>query len=151
MGDLKYIGKITLKSLRDAILDYSISSSKAILLHPHDFDDMAVDYRNAYGVSLKLPFVFLGIYIAPSENPSVPLGRIRVEQNIETPRQPTQEDEACPPFTIAYRCGWCGNVVAEDGSLLDGSTRMEYIRILEKYGSQIEHIKVHGDCCRNNH
>jgi hypothetical protein len=150
MGELKYIGDISLKSLRNAILDYNVSSSEAILLHPHDFDDIAVDYRKSYGVSLDLPFVFLGIYIAPSENTSVPLGWIRIEQGIETPRRSVQ-DETYPPFNVAYRCGWCGNVVAEDGSLLDGRTRMEYIRILEKYGDQIEHIKVHGECCRNRH
>lgn len=151
MADIRYIGDITLQSLRNVILDENISSHDSILLHPNDFDDIALEYRETYCESLHIPFVFVGIEIKLSQNPPVPLGRIRIEHNTMSCQSNQSEEELYPPFEIVYRCGWCGNVVDRDGALLDSGTRLEQIRVIEKFGSQIEHIRINGQCCKGKH
>lgn len=150
MSELINIGAITLKSLRNTILDLSLTSSNIIILHPNDFDDLALEYRDFYNESLFSPFVFIGVPVIPSDNNSVPLSRIKIDYD-ETSHILQSEcyEESFPPFYTVYRCGWCGNVVAEEGSLLSNSTRAEHIRIIEKFGTEITHIKVNGMCCKD--
>ena len=151
MNEIKYIGDITLKKLRDAILDFKIAEDKAILLHPNDFDDLAGEYRETYKESIPFPFFYLGVLVYFDEHGRVPLNRISITDNninVNSYQNGVKEEEY-PPFYEVYRCGWCGNVVAYDGSELDYDTRREHIRIIEKYKNEITHIKVHGKCCPN--
>lgn len=45
-----------------------------------------------------------------------------------------------------YRCGWCGNIVAEDGSELDNNTFVYNSRVINKYGDSLVEL-VTGHCC----
>lgn len=53
----------TIRYLRDLILDYQISDEDSITLYESLFDELALDYREDYGESLKVPFIFLGVWI----------------------------------------------------------------------------------------
>lgn len=152
MSELKFMKAINLKSLRDTILDCKINNSDAIYLHLNDFDDIACEYRETYKESIVYPFFFLNVFIGVSERITVPSSVIRIERNVSIPSTQIhikEEMESFPPIDTVYRCGWCGNVVDYDGSLLDFETRNEYISILEKFQQEVKEVKVHGNCCPN--
>ena len=45
-----------------------------------------------------------------------------------------------------YRCGWCGNIVAKDGSELDNNTFAYNSKVINKFGdSVVKHVA--GHCC----
>jgi serine/threonine protein kinase len=45
-----------------------------------------------------------------------------------------------------YRCGWCGNLVAEDGSELDDEMFRYNLKVINKFGSDVV-ARVTGVCC----
>ena len=136
--------------MRDAILDNGIRETDAVFIHPNDFDDIACEYRETYKESITYPFYILGVFIGTNEKMIVPPNEIKIERNIVIPEvQKIQESEVYPPFDTVYRCGWCGNVVDSDGSLLTRETRDENIRIIEKFKGEIKHVSVNGKCCPN--
>jgi len=49
-------GNITLKTIRDYILDHSVTESDTIYLHSQNFDDLAFEHRATYGKSIPIPF-----------------------------------------------------------------------------------------------
>jgi len=49
---------------------------------------------------------------------------------------------------IVYRCGWCGNIVSQDGSELDNFTMSYNIKVINKFGDGVVRL-VHGNCCKD--
>jgi hypothetical protein len=101
---------------------------------------------------MSAPFVFLGVNIKRDGSGKTPEGRVRVSEEGEEEREwvriidlPIVTD---PRKEIIYRCGWCGNVVMEDGKEFDGYTRIKRIELLEQY--RPEQKSVNGECCRNS-
>lgn len=123
---LRYIGRtVNLKSVRDFILDEGVSEKDAILLHPADFDELALEHRAAYGESLVLPFVFLGVELRVDETSITPRGRVRIERDGNV----IVDDERLPVDPV-YRCGCCGHVLNQEGYILNGWDRYYSIRAM---------------------
>lgn len=148
--DLKYIGKITINSLRHFIIDNNLSGSDEILLHQIDYDEIALEYKETYYNSLPTPFVELGILVDEDVEGIVPKGRImvvrgtnRLDSYYATVNNLSETDQ------IIYRCGYCGNVVDYDGAEFDIETRSYKIKVLEKYQDKITEKHVYGACCPN--
>ena len=77
--DLRYVGReINLMTIRDAILDHKISDQDYILLNNIDFDNLILEYREAFGESWASPFEYLGILIKEDGSKKVPLNRIGI-------------------------------------------------------------------------
>ena len=55
--------KITIKYLRDFILDDSITTEDTILVHPRDFDEIIIEYRKTYEEPIRIPFILLDVLI----------------------------------------------------------------------------------------
>ncbi|MBS1572132.1 MAG: hypothetical protein JST62_07055 [Bacteroidetes bacterium] len=78
-SDFRYIGKITIKNLRDAILDLEISEDDIIALNTYDFDKIVEEYRETYKVSITIPYFLLGVLITEDLKPEkIPCGRIKI-------------------------------------------------------------------------
>lgn len=59
----------TLRYLRELILDFQISDADSIALDESLFDELALDYRENYGEPLKVPLIFLGVWIKIYDKP----------------------------------------------------------------------------------
>jgi hypothetical protein len=80
--ELKYIGsKVTIKALRDFILDSEITENDTILLNPINHDDIVLEYREIYSESINLPYILLGVLIEEDKNNQVPENRIGLIQH----------------------------------------------------------------------
>lgn len=147
---LKYIGKITINSLRHFILDNSLSGSDEVLLHQINFDEIALEYKETYSTALPVPFVELGILVDEDTEGLVPEGRIRVVQGSNRLDSIyALENNLSEADQVIYRCGYCGNVVDYDGAEFDLKTRSHKISVLVRYQDKINEKHVHGACCPN--
>jgi hypothetical protein len=151
----EYIGKPSIRNLRDYILDKPVSENDTILMNQIDFDEMALEYRETYNENVPIPYYLLSVLIKEDENRLTPVGRIRV---IKADSDRFFNDYCQPKMTgpstdfqydTIYRCGYCGNVVDYDGSEFDDSTRRFKISVLEKFKYTITEKDLEGACCRN--
>ncbi|MDD2797460.1 MAG: hypothetical protein PHV20_02595 [Bacteroidales bacterium] len=151
MSETIRVSKIDLKKIREVIVEHNISELDTIYLHPNDLDYIALEYREMYNESIVFPFYLVGIFITMIDKSLICERTIKIERNVSFPKTifENNQEELYPPFDVVYRCGWCGNIVDYDGSLLDSFTRNEHIRVLEKYKSEIKQIHVNGACCPN--
>lgn len=149
MRESVIIKNLSIKSLRDIILDYKVTKFDTIILHPNDYDEIAVEYRETYQECMLQPYYLIETLITFGDTRISP-GTIKISRNSNIRQVIQPEEELSPPFYEVYRCGWCGNVVAYNGALLSPSSRIEQIIVIEKFGSEIQHIKVHGACCHNS-
>ena len=150
---LKNIGSITIKSLRDFILENGLTDNDTITLHQHDFDEIVLEYRETYEVSISIPYLLLGVLIKEETQRLTPKHRIRIiENDTESQREPTHfEEYKYYSGEVVYRCGWCGNIVDEHGAELYGDLKAHKINIIEKFGSKVTVKSRHGKCCPNGH
>ena len=146
-GELSYIGRISLTSIRNFILDKQLSEIDTIKLHPKNFDSFVLDYREYYGESMKLPFFMFDTRIEEDTKSQVPADRVMVVADESTATRIEIENE--PIYATIYRCGYCGNVVDSDGSEFDSDTRRENIRILEDEKNIVTQQHIRGRCCRS--
>lgn len=153
-GELHYIGRvINLRSLRDFIVDSRISEGASILLHSEDWDQIRLDYRNSYQTAMPAPFKFLGVSMGLDLNATTPKNRIRLVRDHfgEGDGVLTEEEESelPPAYDMVYRCGWCGNIIGEDGRCIEGRERLSMIDSIEHptYPAEVGHLT--GECCRN--
>jgi len=81
--ELKYIGKkIDLKTLRNFVIDASLSESDTLLLNYKNFDDIVLEYREIYGSSINIPYSIFGIPIKEDTANWIPLDRIGILKSI---------------------------------------------------------------------
>lgn len=147
---LKYIGKqISIESIRNAILDLNVNEKDAILLNPTNFDDIVFEYREKFYKSISDPYLLLGVLIKEDTNFRVPENRIGIMRNDNESAQLIESNEEnFYDNVVAHRCGWCGNIVDEQGNELKGHERQRIIKYIETFPSPvIEHR--HGKCCPN--
>ena len=143
-----YIGNITIKSIRDYILDASITDEDTILLNQVDYDNIILEHRESYNESMTIPFLLLGVLVKEDDTYSVPANRVKVIQNDTYSARTVEEDEP-DLYEPIYRCGWCGNVVDYDGKQLSDDMRRYKIGLIEKYSSDVIVKSTHGYCCRH--
>lgn len=149
---LDYIRTISLKSIRDYILDNNITENDTILLNSDDFLNIALEYRQTYSEGIQYPYYLIRVMIKEDDYMKVPPGRIGIVKDDESRFEmdykgyENELDTSYENETI-YRCGWCGNIVDFDGVQFDQETRNFKIRILQKFQSTVNVIQVNGQCC----
>lgn len=140
------IGKITIKSLRDFILDNDLTDNDTILLSQVDFDELAFEHKETYKQSLIEPYLIIGVLI--KEHSRILANKIGIvkddSESIRFIPEPVYDES-----DIVYRCGYCGNVVDYDGEELTPGFRQANIELLEKFGAEVVVKHVTGFCCRN--
>lgn len=149
------IRQLSIKAIRDFILDNNLSNTDTILLNQADFDEYAYEYKETYNENLRTPFFFLHIKIQEDITGTIKprsLGVLRNDLN-RFGGDSDQSKNGIPNKSYAYdtiyRCGWCGNVVDFDGSEFDAETRLFKIKTLETYRDTVIVKKVNGRCCPN--
>lgn len=151
-----YIGRVTIKSLRNWILDSPLDEGDTLLLHPHTFDDLALQYREDYHSAIPEPFFLLGVLIEEAYERSgitVPRDRILVllgDDRLGSPVSMQHESGPVDDGRAVYRCGWCGNITDMSGNELQGSERSCAITLLNLRGNR-DTKHVNGKCCPNGH
>ena len=147
---IKNIGEICIKSLRDAILDFNLTTNDTIVLHSLNFDKLVIEHRRTYRESIRIPFILLGVEIREDKEKRAFRDKIWIlKNNIASKNNIMSQEEEYSPLETFYRCGWCGNVVDFDGAQLSPENRNEKIRLLDKFGISINVEAVHGYCCEN--
>ena len=146
-GELSYIGRVSLMSIRNFIIDNQLSEMDTVRLHHKNFDSFVLEYREYYGESMKLPFFMFDTRIEEDTKSQVPADRVMVVVDESRPTRIEIENE--PIYATIYRCGFCGNIVDSSGSEFDSETRREKIKILEDKKNVVTQQHVRGDCCRS--
>ncbi|WP_336689198.1 MULTISPECIES: hypothetical protein [unclassified Chryseobacterium] len=54
---------ITIKSIRDFILDHEINENQVIILNKYNFDDIVLEHLNFYKVSATFPYKIITVLI----------------------------------------------------------------------------------------
>lgn len=152
----KYIGSVTIKALRDYIIDNALDELDSIVLSQVNFDELALEHRRTYNEGIVYPYFILRVHIKEDEMNSVPIGRIMV---IHNDKDRFYEDYITKPieqgpnssheFDTVFRCGYCGDMVEFNGNKLDDNEREFRISVLEKFKSTVTTKQVEGYCCRN--
>lgn len=148
--------EITIKSIRDFIIDNQLTENDTLLLNQSDFDEMAVDYRETYNESIHIPYYLLRVLIKEDYLSKVKVKRVglikgdnnRFKNDFDSSQTEQTDDYS---DEIIYRCGWCRNIVDYDGYEFEPSIRQYKIDVLEKYASTIVVKPVNGKCCPNGH
>lgn len=153
-ASLHYIGeKITIKAIRDFILDFEISECDTIFLNSENFDDIVLEHRDTYNQSLSVPYYLLRILVMEDTRHHIPSNRIGVVKNdvnrYEDDYQMLDSSDESFRYDTIYRCGWCGNVVDSNGAEFSSEERAFKIKIHLKYRETITEIHVDGKCCPN--
>jgi hypothetical protein len=150
-----YIGQITPKNIRNWLIDNPLVEGDTLLLHPHTYEDLAVEYREDYGTSMPEPYFLLGVLIDEAREGSgitVPKGRVLVLLEDDRPERQASEWQVSglvDDGREVFRCGWCGNIVDSEGVELRGTERSYAITLLESRDEGA--TSVHGQCCPNGH
>ena len=151
-----HIGNVTIKALRDYILDNNLDEEDSIVLNQINFDEVALEHRKTYNEGIVYPYFILKVHIKEDEINSVRFGRIMVIPNDKDrfyedyiPQPIEQGPSSSHEFDTVHRCGYCGNMVEFNGDKLDDNERLFRISILEKFQSTVITKHTTGYCCRN--
>ncbi len=148
--EIRYIkNKITIKLIRNFILDFKLTENDTILLNQFDWDSILIEHRETYKESLTVPYILLGVLI--KENIQQEIGRNQVivlKNDFASVRKIAKNKNEFYAGEIAYRCGWCGNIVDDNGTVLHGEERNRKIRYIEEFSDPIVY-KRNGKCCPN--
>lgn len=149
--EIKYIGpKITLKSVRDCILDLELNEEKVILLNSQNFDDLIIEYLDFYKESMVIPYYLLGVLISEDNSGKVPINRIGIidDNDFDHPIY-YEENFDLSDGEKAYRCGFCGGIVDKKGNELFDEERQRIINYIEKCDNAIVN-HTYGKCCKED-
>lgn len=148
-----YIGSaLTINALRGFILDQKLTDADTVLLHPDDFDSLALEYRETYREALRGPYFLLGVLIEPALDHAVPLSRIMA---LSPDQRPHRLSLACRhgPLTDdgrpIHRCGFCGTFTNAHGHALTGDDLIWHTRLLETRGWPERARHLVGHCCHH--
>ncbi len=142
-----YIGPaLTIAALRNYIIDTALVEDQLVLMHPSDYDELALEYRETYNEHLPAPYMLLSVEIGASEKIWVPPGRVRVVEQNRSPHVTKQDYLSNSSPEEVYRCGYCGNVVDYDGAQLDTGVRQRKIYAIQTNDAVVV-TEVHGYCC----
>lgn len=156
IANTEHIGNITIKALRDYILDNSLSEEDTIIVNQINFDELALEYRKTYNEGIEIPFFILRVLVKEDGTNSVPFGRVMIilkdkDRYYEDyiPKVVDNSPNDSHEFDVIYRCGWCGNVVGFNGKELDNSDKSFQIKVLEKFNRTVQQPHITGYCCKN--
>lgn len=154
-----HIGPITIKSIKDFILDKMLTENDTILLNRENYDQIVLEYRTTYNESITIPYFLIQILVKEDNTNKVPVDRIglivndtsRSDRDFEQFTNGSTENTIDESYSdeIIYRCGFCGNIVDFDGTEFENQTRAFKIKILEKFRSTVTVRNVNGKCCPN--
>lgn len=149
-------GKLTIKTIRNFIIDNELTENDTIILNSSNFDDIILEYRQTYNEGIILPFYLLRILIMEDFSTRVKLDRIKIVKNdpqrifqdyISSSKKEIDFNDLSFNDRIIYRCDWCGNVVDADGSEFSNEFKKHKINILQKYEQELNVKRVQGKCC----
>lgn len=138
---IEIVENINYSTLTNCINKNELSDGDVLQLNTEDYNNFINSPLFSFTHYLKEPFYLDEVLIEPAD---IKQNRILIIVT-SNPSQPISED-IYPRFSVIYRCGWCGNVVAEDGSLLTIRTRNQMIKTIEKF-KNIKMLSVGGACC----
>ncbi len=78
IDELKIIKIVTVKSLRDFILDNALIENDTLLINTNNIDDITLEFRDTYGESIKHPYFLLGVLIEEDTSGKVKKGHIGI-------------------------------------------------------------------------
>lgn len=70
-------GQINVQGMMDFIIDNELTDNVIIILHPDNFDALALDYISVHG-KIERPFELLGIQIAEDTSGKVAKSHIQI-------------------------------------------------------------------------
>ncbi|MDJ1471125.1 hypothetical protein QNI19_08100 [Cytophagaceae bacterium DM2B3-1] len=148
---LQFIGKITIKSLRDYILDAEhFTNRDTILLHPVNLRELAYEYRQTFQQPFPFPYLILNVLILEDPSGLVKVDRIGIVKEDVASKQKYFIKDFVDPSEVVYKCGYCGNLVRENGEPLDTLSHTRQRRILEQFDDKDTTVKyIHGYCHRS--
>lgn len=138
--------KISLKYIRNYILDNNISEKDTLLLHPSNFDELVLEHRTVYSQGIIVPFYFLRVLITEAPHGQATLDRIRIvrddpdryEGDFDPKVRKDREFEALPAQDKKiYQCHHCGNIVTANGKKVSPDTRAKQIGLLEQFKDRL--------------
>jgi len=148
-----YIGSaLTINALRSFILDQELADAATILLHPADFDALALEYRETYRQTLPEPYFLLGVLLEPAPDHTVPSGRVRALSPDLRPHRVTlalQYGPLTDDGRPIHRCGFCGTFTDARGRALTGDDLILHTRLLNTRDWPEQSRDVVGHCCRH--
>lgn len=140
--------RITVKVLRDYILDAGITDADTIMLNQADFDELALEYRNEYNEHLPFPYLLLGVLVREEAKGVVKRGSVVVVEN-DTESLRVNPNEVFDPYMIIYRCGYCGSLVGSNGEELNSKEYKWCADYLNKFGNKVKIQHERGYCCEH--
>lgn len=152
-----YIKNLSIKSIRDFILDQGVSEGDSLALNQTNFDELVLEYRKTYQEGLQVPYYLMRVLIKEDLEHQTPVNRIKLIRNDESRFEEdyniVHKIEAGPDQSHAYdeiyRCGYCGDVVDGQGNAFDSKTRLFKISVFDKFEGTIQLQLVEGKCCIN--
>ena len=150
------IGNITIKKIRDFILDNNLDEFDSVVIAKDNYDDIVFEYRKTFNESIPNPYYLIGILVKEKNAMLNYIDYIkndpeRYEGDSDTGNKNDDFKFSYLDYNdkILYRCGWCGNIVDSNGYEFDSNTRLAKIEILEKFYNRVSVTAVHGKCCPN--
>lgn len=140
--------QVTIKVLRDYILDAGIADTDTILLNQIDFDELALEYRQTYQEHLPFPYLLVGVLVREDGRGLVPRGcTVLVENDTESLR--VDPSDLFDPQRIIYRCHNCGTLVGLNGEELGPGQFRQDADYLNKFGKEVPVEYKRGECCND--
>lgn len=146
-GSLHSVGnRVCLDSIRNLILDHGSGGPDLVLLNQQDFDELVLEHRDRYGNGAPDPYILLEVRIAEDIARATP--RNRVQLVVDGAALDDLNSEPGLGQSVVYRCGYCGDLVNDEGTALLGRERSKSIWAIERaHAPAIVHA-VLGRCCR---
>jgi hypothetical protein len=153
---LEYVGKLTIKVVRDFILDKKLADRDTVVLNYINFDDLALEFRETYKQSLPEPYILLSVLVEQDFGSRIPSDRIGLILN--DPRRPRQirnaedlKQSLLNSEEIIFRCGFCGDIVDPNGEELDNKAYVRHRQILETRKAKGFVREIVGYCCHDKY
>jgi hypothetical protein len=146
---LDYAGIITLKSIRQYVLDHKLNGEHLILLHHKSYKLLSNEYRSLYKMALPIPYLVFDTPITLDDTYHVPEGRIGITLNDEKSIRGERIQLSLDINEVVYQCGWCECIVDFDGDELSYSEVGRKAELLSQFGIDIEVKNITGRCCIN--
>ena len=148
--------KITIRYIRNYILDNNVSEKDTLLLHSENFDDLVLEHRVTYGQGITVPFYFLSVLITEAPQGRATLDRIRIVRNDPARyegdfdpkvRKDREFQELSDQDKKIYQCHHCANLVTSDGVKVGPEARAKQIAILQQFSDRLSSTWI--DICRD--
>ena len=65
----------------DFIVDFDLDVHDTVLLHPTNFDEIVLEFRDTYKESIQVPFFLIGILIKEDSEKKIPINRVGLIKN----------------------------------------------------------------------